>query len=89
MPAQITWLLIAQSFIPLALGAGLLALALLVAKRWWLRAPIILMALPPLALWLVMVFTAAYPTIHQTGGGFEGCIFEGEQVECPPGFGEE
>jgi hypothetical protein len=86
MPAQETWELIGWSFLPLALGLGLLALALLVAKRWWLRVPAFLMVLPPLALWLVLVFVAAYPTIHQTDEGPRGCFFEGVEVECPPEF---
>lgn len=88
MPAEVTWILIGQSFLWLALGAGLLALALLVIKRWpsrwrWLWVPVSLMALPPLALWLLMLFGGAYPTIHQTDDSGPRCLSaDGVQMDC-------
>jgi len=87
MPAHVTWALIGFSFVPLALGSGMLFLALRVAKRWWWRGPSLMAAALLLAYWLVMVFTAAYPTIDQTNG--TKCYApDGTEVECSPDFPE-
>lgn len=87
MPAEVTWQLIGLSFIPLALGVGMLFLALRLVERRWLQVSILLMALPLLACWLLIVFTAAYPTIDQTDEGPGPCYdLEGIEVECPPRF---
>lgn len=94
MPADVTWALIGYSFIPLALGSGMLFLAFRLAKRWWWRAPACLAGAVLLAYWLVIVFTAAYPTIDQTNSGViirqtdsgVRCYAPGgtEEIECPP-----
>jgi hypothetical protein len=68
MPADVTWALIGYSFIPLALGSGMLFLAFRLAKRWWWRAPACLAAALLLAYWVIIVYAAALPTIHQTDG---------------------
>ena len=86
MPAEVTWQLIGWSFIPLALGAGLLFLALRVIKRRWLRAPIFIASVLALAYWLVMVFVAAYPTIHQTTDSWKCYAPGGVEIECPPDY---
>jgi hypothetical protein len=88
MPAQETWELIGWSFIPLALGAAMLFLAPRVAKRWWWRAPACLAGALLLAYWLVMIFTAAYPTIDQTATESRCLAPDGTEVECSPDFPE-
>ena len=82
MPAQETWELIGFSFLPLTIGAGLLFVALRVARRWW-RAPALLAAVLVLCYWAVMVFAAAYPTIDQTSSGFR-CAIDNTPIPCPP-----
>lgn len=86
MPAQETWELIGFSFIPLVLGAGILFFALRVARRWVLRGPALLAGVLLLAYWLVMVFGAAYPTIHQTTDSHKCYELGGIEVECPPDY---
>jgi amino acid permease len=88
MPAQETWELVGWSFIPLALGAAMLFLALQVAKRWRWRALASLAAALLLAYWLVMVFVAAYPTIDQTTTRSRCLAPDGTEVECSPDFPE-
>jgi hypothetical protein len=82
MPAEVTWQLIGFSFLPLAIGVGLLFLALRVARRWWWRAPALIPAVLVLCYWAVMVFTAAYPTIDQTSSG-PWCVTDNTPVACP------
>jgi hypothetical protein len=89
MPAQETWELIGFSFIPLILGAGALFAALRVMKRRWLRMPTLLVGVLLLAYWLVMVFSAAYPTIDQTTDSWKCYGPGGVEVECPPDYTPE
>jgi len=82
MPAQVTWEIIGFSFLPLAIGAGLAFVGLRVARRWWWRAPVLLVAALVLWYWAFMVFVAAYPTIDQTDSG-PRCLVDGTPVPCP------
>jgi hypothetical protein len=68
VPAEVTWQLIGYSFVPLVLGAGVLFLALRVARRWRWRAPALTVGVLLLCYWAVILFSAVYPTIHQTDG---------------------
>jgi hypothetical protein len=88
MPAQETWELIGFSFIPLILGAGSLFLAIRVTKRLVWRIPTFTLGIVFLAYWLVMVFSAAYPTINQTDNEYKCYDPSGAEIECPPGWFE-
>jgi amino acid permease len=82
MSAQDTWVLIGFSFLPLAIGAGLLFVAFRVARGWW-RAPVLLAAALVLCYWAVIVFTAAYPTIDQPSSGYRCTTADLTPIPCP------
>jgi amino acid permease len=89
MSPQDTWVVIGFSFLPLAIGGGLLFLALRVARRWWWRAPALLAAVLVLWYWAVIVFAAAYPTIDQPSSGFRCTTADMTPIPCPPDILDE